>query len=77
MGRAAGSYTAKRDNVAYDYEAAWDFFGYSAFWRAQIRQGDAAVFEISGTIRLGDGSVDLEAAVRRSVERRIEAQGTP
>ena len=75
MNTTAGSYTPARGDPC-EYEAAWQLFGYSARWKARVSRG-GAVSVIDGVVRLGEGSIDIEAAVKRAVERRIEAGEVP
>jgi hypothetical protein len=75
MNTTAGAYTRARGE-SYEYEATWQLFGYSARWKARVSRG-GAVGVIDGEIGLGDGSIDIEAAVKRAVERRIEAGEVP
>jgi hypothetical protein len=73
--RFTGSYTSAR-GLTYEYEGNWQRFGHRISWTVKVRHG-ADVVAINDEMPVGDGSFDVEAAVRLLVERRIEKEHEP
>ena len=72
--QAAGTLSAKHKvpRGDYTYDAIWERRKDTLVWSARVQRTGQSARVIDGEINIGPGRVDLAAAVRRLVERRIE-----